>query len=150
MHYTCLTLSSSDHRSVLELVNYVYEFHGLVQSQLPFLWLLSKPGWTLMFCILCWPVWNFSALPVDLKVIIIQCNPFWRKFWYNLKIYIVFAWSLVTYPVGGYEFFHDYGRQKRKHLELHQVSSTLWSRSIFTFLSLRNGHGLGQNLWLSL
>ena len=31
MHYTCLTLSSSDQCwSVLELVNYVYEFHGLV------------------------------------------------------------------------------------------------------------------------
>ena len=30
MRYTCLTLSSSDRKSVLELVNYVYEFHGLV------------------------------------------------------------------------------------------------------------------------
>ena len=43
------------------------------------MWLLSNSGWTLMFCILCWPDWNFSALPVELfKVIIIQCTPLFK------------------------------------------------------------------------
>ena len=27
-----------------------------------------------------------------------------------------------AYTIGRYEYFHDYGRQKRKHLELHQVN----------------------------
>ena len=56
MHYTCLTLSSSDWKSVLEFVNYVYEFHGLVSA----LCMLVKL-WFLGLCVL----WKAGATKSD-------------------------------------------------------------------------------------
>ena len=144
MHYTCLTLSSSDHRSVLELVNYVYEFHGLVQFHLLFFVTLIE---------LRMDPYVLHSLLARLKFLRSSsgsqsnCHPM-QPFLENILIESqnLHCICMVTYPIGGYEFFHDYGRQKRKHLELHQVSLTLWSRSNFSFWSLRNGHGLGPNL----
>jgi len=42
---------------------------------------------------------------------------------------------MVTHLAGGYEFFHDYGRQKRKHLELHQKWPRPGSKSLTQFVA---------------
>ena len=71
---------------------------------------LVRTGWTHICCILCWLDSNPWA---SLRFTLIVVKPSFFQQSRGLE----FACT-----IGRYEYFHDYGRQKRKHLELHQVN----------------------------
>jgi len=89
---------------VLELVNYVYEFHGLVSISTTLIVTLSE-------------------LRMDPYVL------------HSLLARLKLLRSSSSSELSGYEFFHDYGRQKRKHLELHQKWPRPGSKSLTQFVA---------------